>query len=315
MAPIVEPELESDADLTGPQAEPGSLAVHGRGSGHPVVFLHGQPGGAEIWEAVQSLLIGYGVRTLALDRPGYGNTSLEAGGFRHNADVLTEVLARLGTPAVVVAHSWAAGPALLTARRTPEMISGLVLCAPVGDPRSVTVLDRALAHGPVGRFVLRAALAVGGWLVHRPGGEHLLTAAGLGHLPPAEARSATQPALDRRARRAAAVEQMALVEELVEVGRAARSVQAPTVVLGGERDTVVRPQAVQRTGTSHSARPAPDARRWSPVAHGERCGCGRGRARARRTAHPRSAGHALVLRAGLASSARPSRRSGAGLAA
>jgi pimeloyl-ACP methyl ester carboxylesterase len=194
---------------------------------------------------VQSLLTGCGVRTLALDRPGYGNTSLEAGGFRHNANVLTEVLAHLGTPAVVVAHSWAAGPALLTARRTPEMISGLVLCAPVGDPRSVTVLDRALAHGPVGRFVLRAALAVGGWLVHRPGGEHLLTAAGLGHLPPAEARSATQPALDRRARRAAAVEQIALVEELVEVGRAARSVQAPTVVLGGERDTIVRPQAVR----------------------------------------------------------------------
>jgi pimeloyl-ACP methyl ester carboxylesterase len=245
MSPIVEPDLELEPEPPGLLADLGSLAVRGQGSGHPVVFLHGQPGGAEMWGAVQSLLVGTGVRTLALDRPGYGNTSLEAGGFRHNAEVLTEILARLGEPAVVVAHSWAAGPALLTARHTPELISGLVLCAPVGDPRSVTVLDRALAHGPVGRFVLRAALAVGGWLVHRPGGEHLLTAAGLGSLPPAEARSATQPALDRRARHAAAVEQLALVEELVEVRRAARSVHTPTVVIGGDRDSIVRPQAVK----------------------------------------------------------------------
>ena len=245
MTPIVEPDAESDPVAPGTLADPGSLAFRGKGSGRPVVFLHGQPGGAEIWSVVQDLLADTGVRTLALDRPGYGNTSLEAGGFRHNADVLAEVLAHLGEPAVVVAHSWASGPALLTASRTPEMISGLVLCAPVGDSHSVTVLDRALAHGPVGRFVLRSALAVGGWLVHRPGGEHLLHAAGLGSLPPAEARSATQPALDRRARRAANVEQLALVEELAEVRRAARLVQAPTIVIGGNRDSIVRPQAVK----------------------------------------------------------------------
>jgi pimeloyl-ACP methyl ester carboxylesterase len=245
MTPIVVPGVESEPDEPVLLDDPGTLAVHGQGTGHPVVFLHGQPGGAEIWAPVQALLAGRGVRTLALDRPGYGSTSLEAGGFRLNARVLTEVLAHLGEPAVVVAHSWAAGPALLTARKAPELISGLVLCAPVGDPRSVTFLDRALAHGPVGRFVLRAALAVGAWLVHRPGGEHLLNAAGLGSLPRAEARSATQPALDRRARRAAAVEQLALVEELVEVGRAARSVHTPTVVIGGDRDSVVRPQAVK----------------------------------------------------------------------
>jgi pimeloyl-ACP methyl ester carboxylesterase len=245
MTPTIEPDLQPEPVSPGVLADPGSLAFRGRGSGRPVVFLHGQPGGSEIWSAVQDLLADTGVRTLALDRPGYGNTSLEAGGFRHNAEVLAEVLAQLGEPAVVVAHSWASGPALLTARRTPEMISGLVLCAPVGDRRSVTVLDRALAHGPLGRFVLGASLAVGGWLVHRPGGEHLLHAAGLGSLPPAEARSATQPALDRRARHAANVEQLALVEELAEVRRAARSVHAPTVVIGGNRDSVVRPEAVR----------------------------------------------------------------------
>ncbi len=246
MSSSTEPELRPEASAPPtPTAASESLAVHWRGSGYPVVFLHGQPGGAEIWGPVQQLLDGSGVRTLALDRPGYGATSVAAGGFGHNADVLLEVLARLGRPAVVVAHSWAAGPALLAAERAPRGISGLLLCAPVGDPGSVTVLDRALAHGRAGRFVLRTALAVGGWLVHRPGGERLLDVAGLGTLPRAEARSATQPALDRRARHAAAVEQMALVEELVEVRAAARDVHVPTIVIGGERDGIVRPQAVR----------------------------------------------------------------------
>ena len=212
MAPIVEPELEA-AGLTVPQADPGSLAVHGRGSGHPVCFLTVNPAVPRSGSRLQSLLTGCGVRTLALDRPGYGNTSLEAGGFRHNANVLTEVLAHLGTPAVVVAHSWAAGPALLTARRTPEMISGLVLCA-AGRRPSVGDRARPRAGPRAGRPLRAPRRARGGWMAGgRPGGEHLLTAAGLGHLPPAEARSATQPALDRRARRAAAVEQIALVEE------------------------------------------------------------------------------------------------------
>src|SRR6478735_6900017 len=114
MSSSTEPELRPEASAPPtPAAASESLAVHWRGSGYPVVFLHGQPGGAEIWGPVQQLLDGSGVRTLALDRPGYGATSVEAGGFSHNADVLVEVLTRLGRPAVVVAHSWAAGPALL----------------------------------------------------------------------------------------------------------------------------------------------------------------------------------------------------------
>jgi pimeloyl-ACP methyl ester carboxylesterase len=243
MARIASPQT-SDCTVASGGAT-GSLAFHGHGSGHPVVFLHGQPGGAEVWRAVQQLLVRSGVRTLAIDRPGYGSTSLAAGGFRHNADVLLEVLAHLGTPAVVVAHSWAAGPALLAAARRPEAVSGLVLCAPVGDPRSVTLLDRWLARGRVGRAVLRASLAAGAWLVHRPGGHRVLAAAGMGGVAGPEARTAALPALDRRARHAAAVEQAALVEELVEVGRAARSLRTPTVVLGGTHDGMVRPAAVK----------------------------------------------------------------------
>ncbi|HEY6533688.1 MAG TPA: alpha/beta hydrolase [Acidimicrobiales bacterium] len=207
------------------------------------MLLHGQPGGAEIWQPVEARLAGRGLRLLAVDRPGYGASPLEPGGFGHNADALVGLLERSGPPAIVVAHSWAAGPAIVAARRAPDLVDGLVLCAPVGDPRSVTALDRLLGGTRVGRGLLRVGLAVGGWLVARPGGSRLLPAAGLGHLGDGEARSATRPARDRRARRAAAVEQTALIEELVEVRRAAGHVRAATVVLTGTEDTVVTPSA------------------------------------------------------------------------
>jgi pimeloyl-ACP methyl ester carboxylesterase len=228
-----------------PDHEPhaGSTRSAEVGVGHLVVLLHGQPGGAEIWRAVEARLAGRGLRVVAVDRPGYGASPHEAGGFVHNAEVLADLIDEHGGPAVVVAHSWAAGAAVVAAARHPSRIDGLVLFAPVGDPTSVSTLDRLLGRTRIGRRALRVALAVGGWLVARPGGSRFMPVAGLGDLGDGEARSASRPARDRRARRAAAVEQAALVEELAAVCQAAPQVEAPTVVLTGADDTVVAPAA------------------------------------------------------------------------
>jgi pimeloyl-ACP methyl ester carboxylesterase len=224
-----------------PHPEPQPAADQGRG--HLVVLLHGQPGGSEIWRPVEARLAGRGVRVLAVDRPGYGGSPHPPGGFVHNATVLTDLIEEHGGPAVVVAHSWAAGAAVVAAGRAPDRIDGLVLCAPVGDPSSVSRLDRMLGRTRVGRGVLRVGLALGGWAVARPGGARLMPRAGLGDLGDGEARSASRPARDRRARRAAAVEQAALVEEVVDVVDAAPHVRAATIVLTGADDTVVAPAA------------------------------------------------------------------------
>jgi len=212
-------------------------------AGHLVVLLHGQPGGPEIWRAVEARLAGRGLRVLAVDRPGYGGSPHEPGGFVHNAAVLGDLIEEHGGPAVVVAHSWAAGAAIVAAGRSPARIDGLVLCAPVGDPSSVSRLDRLLGRTRLGRSVLRAGLAAGGWLVSRPGGARLMPRAGLGDLGDGETRAASRPARDGRARRAAAVEQAALVEEVLEVVAAASHVRAATFVLTGRDDTVVAPAA------------------------------------------------------------------------
>ncbi len=226
------------------EGDPTAVPVAIDGSDPAVLFLHGQPGGPEIWSSAQGELSSLGYDAVAVDRPGYGAATLEAGGFAHNADFLGELIEANGAPAVVVAHSWAAGAAIVLARRAPHLVTGLVLCAPVGDRRSIGLLDRFLARGRTGGLVLRGALVLGGWLVRFPGGEHLLPVGGLGHLGPVDARSATSPALDRRARRAAAVEQRALVAELGEVRRAARHLTVPTIVIAGRRDGIVRLGAV-----------------------------------------------------------------------
>jgi pimeloyl-ACP methyl ester carboxylesterase len=238
---------------SGPESAAESATVPAGGespAGHLVVLLHGQPGGPEIWHGVEELLADRGLHLRAVDRPGYGSSPLEAGGFRHNAVALAEMIRASGPPAIVVAHSWAAAPALLAGCLFPELIDGLVLCAPVGDPGSVTLLDRLLGRTRLGRAVLRVGLAIGGWLVTRPGGPRLLAAAGLGRLDRGEVRSATRSARDRKARRAAAIEQAALIEELVEIRRAAPSITVPTVVIAGRRDGVVSPQAA--TALAHS---------------------------------------------------------------
>ena len=279
MTPIVELDLESEPVEPGTVADPGSLAVRGQGSGRPVVFLHGQPGGSEIWSAVQDLLADSGVRTLALDRPGYGSTSLEAGGFRHNAEVLAEVLAHLGEPAVVVAHSWASGPALLTARRTPELISGLVLCAPVGDTRSVTAPRPGPRPRP--RRSLRAAGgAGGGWMAGAPSRRRAPPQRGRARQPPAGARPARPPS------RRSTVGPAGRQRRAVGAGRGAGR-GPPCGPLGARPDDRDRRQPRQHRAAQGRQGPGPGdaegppahARRWPPAADGAPAGGGRRGAR------------------------------------
>ena len=58
----------------------GTLASIDRGSGPPVVLLHGQPGSGAAWDLVTQRLAP-GFRVLAPDRPGYGQSSEEALGL------------------------------------------------------------------------------------------------------------------------------------------------------------------------------------------------------------------------------------------
>ena len=93
------------------------LASIERGSGLPVVLLHGQPGSGSAWDPVTRRLERE-FRVLAPDRIGYGASVGEARGLADNAELVAALIRATGAaPATVVAHSWAGGVAVLLAHR------------------------------------------------------------------------------------------------------------------------------------------------------------------------------------------------------
>jgi len=86
-----------------------------------------------VWDGVVAEL-GTGVRTIAVDLPGFGASNTLAGPYnldRFAAD-LRALLESLRTgPVIVVGHSMGAKVALRLAIEAPELVRGLVLVAPV----------------------------------------------------------------------------------------------------------------------------------------------------------------------------------------
>jgi 3-oxoadipate enol-lactonase len=142
------------------------------GDGPPVVLLHGWTATADLnWYAQYEALSAAGFRVLALDHRGHGRGVRALAEFElaDCADDALGLLEALATPqAVLVGYSMGGPIALLAARRRPELVRGLVLCATASNWRSPRVRAfwwtmaawrLALAVAPYGlwRAGLRAA--------------------------------------------------------------------------------------------------------------------------------------------------------------
>jgi non-heme chloroperoxidase len=82
------------------------------GSGQPVVFLHGWPLTADMWDNQMMVFGNAGFRVVAPDRRGFGRSSQSWHGndYEHSADDLAELIDHLGLENVVlVGHSMAGG--------------------------------------------------------------------------------------------------------------------------------------------------------------------------------------------------------------
>ena len=232
-----EPALEPSAEPvpeTAPQA-------------HELVLLHGQPGSAADWDAVLARLPAH-LHAVAKDRPGYGASQRNAAGFTANAQVILDDLDERGVDAaVLVAHSWAGGAALLAARLAPHRVKAVVLLAGVG-PGSVSIVDWLLAAPVIGPlaaqvmwwwtpWIARVRLA---WLSGREGrpldpGEHLsLQVWG-------EKHAGAEPRW-----RAFLTEQRALLSELAELEGALPSIGVPVLLLADPADQIVPIMTAQR---------------------------------------------------------------------
>ena len=231
--PVLEPSAEPVPD-TAPQA-------------HELVLLHGQPGSAADWDAVLARLPAH-LHAVAKDRPGYGASRRNAAGFSANAQVILDDLDERGVDAaILVAHSWAAGAALMAAHLAPHRVKAVVLLAGVG-PGSVGIVDWLLAAPVIGPlaaqvmwrwtpWIARARLA---WLSGGEGrpldpGDHLsLQVWG-------EKRAGAEPRW-----RAFLIEQRALLSELAELEGALPTIGVPVLLLADPADQIVPIMTAER---------------------------------------------------------------------
>lgn len=106
------------------------LNVIRRGSGSPIVFLHGMGMTAATWDAVAEVLAGRHT-VLALDLPGHGDSPCpeESAAFTRDAALadIDEVLAGLDSAPVLVGHSLGGYLALAHAATRPDASRGIVV--------------------------------------------------------------------------------------------------------------------------------------------------------------------------------------------
>ncbi len=210
--------------------------VDDHGTGPAVLLLHGQPGTHKDMDPIARLLEGR-ARVLNADRPGYGQTLGVAQSLVAQAEGFAELLEhRKAAPAVIVAHSFAGGIALLLAANHPELVSGLVLVTPIGGAGSITAGDWVLAAPAVG--TLASAITLAGFgLVAPQVAKWLGTSALSANVPEAPTGL---PLIEFRS---FVAEQRFLMGDANLVDRAIEKVRCPVVVVIGGRDIIIPPAA------------------------------------------------------------------------
>jgi len=143
--------LPAEPAPTGSFAHVGDLRIRyleHRGAGVPVVLIHGQPGTAEDWEDVTSLLTGH--RTIAIDRPGYGFSSGGYVPFDRQLEAIHELLEKLHVRRpILVGHSYGGTISLGFAERYPRQVRGLVLVDAAAGGQQVESLAEVQARGSI----------------------------------------------------------------------------------------------------------------------------------------------------------------------
>ena len=114
------------------EIEGARLHVVMKGSGQPVVLIHGNPGSCQDWSRLY-VPISTRYQAIAFDRPGHGHSERP-----NHEDITVEVQARLlhatlkelgvENP-ILVGHSWGGALAIIYALLYPESLAGAVLLA------------------------------------------------------------------------------------------------------------------------------------------------------------------------------------------
>jgi pimeloyl-ACP methyl ester carboxylesterase len=151
-------KMKRSADTITTTAGPAEVEV--RGSGMPVLVLHGSPGGIDQARAMSQFLTENGFKAVCVSRPGYLGTPLNPAGpsIDHEADLLAAVLDAIGVErAGVLAYSGGGPPAYRLAVRHPGRVSAMVAISAVSSryvaPRP-TAADRFMFGTRAGQWLI-----------------------------------------------------------------------------------------------------------------------------------------------------------------
>jgi pimeloyl-ACP methyl ester carboxylesterase len=216
----------------------------------PIVFIHGAS--TSLYDPVLSFRAKLQGRAkmLFVDRPGHGGS--DTGGEQYilpdaQADAIARLMRVRGiAKAIVVGHSFGGAIAAALAVRHPGMVSGLVFLSPtvypwkggiawyydVASTPVAGALFSTLVVPPVGLFAIdRATKAV--FAPNRPPANYIEETKGFQALRPVAFR--------RNAQEVAALSDWAKT-----ASRRYRTIRAPTVIITGDRDSIVSPTVHSR---------------------------------------------------------------------
>lgn len=220
-----------------------SIAWAERGQGRPVVLLHGTLTTLEDMTQTLGRKLDDRFHVLAFDRPGCGRSGVRRGrdaGLWNQAAVLSAAIDRLGLDRpILVGHSFGASVALAMGVRRPDAVAGVVALAPLVRPE--VRLEQWL-FGP-------RAMPTGGWFSafsHRTSDRALFPVLWRSmFLPQAMPERVAVDFPFRLAGRSesavrAGEDALAAGPDLLRLSLLAASCRVPTVMMGGDRDVVVR---------------------------------------------------------------------------
>ena len=146
--------METVATASGP------IEVERTGSGAPVLFVHGTPGGADSSSVMGRFLVKAGFEVIAPSRPGYLGTPLDGREtIDAQADLLAALLDSLGIDRAGVVTWSGGGPSgYRLAVRHPSRVSALVPFAAVSqryEPPKTSMDERLMEHTSFGNWMLR----------------------------------------------------------------------------------------------------------------------------------------------------------------
>jgi pimeloyl-ACP methyl ester carboxylesterase len=216
-----------------------------------VVLIHGaSANAADPMAGIGASLAARGFRVIAFDRPGLGWSDRIGGDAAADPAVqarsIAEGLRALGAPpALVLGHSWGSALALALALDHPDRVAGLALVSPVALP-----FPQRISLPWYWRLAAKPPVA---WLLSRTIGPplalyYLRGAAGQAFRPQAETEGylerARAPLVIRPGALLANLQDLiGLPAALARMSPRYASLSVPTVIVSGDADPLVRPEA------------------------------------------------------------------------